>query len=74
MDAHVVRQQLRTGKIYRWRYPTSFAGMERVPAGTVRRVKPGHWYVAVDGETPRTVQAANVHSAIKQSVAEDAGG
>ena len=73
MDAHVVGRKLRTGQTYRWCYPTRFAGMERVPTGTVRRVKPGHWYVAVDGETPRTVQAANVHSAIKQSVAEDTG-
>ena len=71
MDAHVVGRKLRTGQTYRWRYPTHFAGIERVPMGTVRRVKPGRWYVAVDGETPRTVQAANVHSAIKQSVAED---
>ena len=63
---------LRTGETYRWRYPTRFSETARTLAGTVRRVKSGHWRVEVDGD-PRTLKAANVHSAITQCVPEDKG-
>ena len=73
VDGHKVVRLLGTGDTYRWRYPTWFAGTARAPAGTVRRVKSGHWRVEVDGEPPRTVQAANVHIAISHCVPEDKG-